>query len=271
MTQGPQSPLIVAGTHTRDPVVVSLTSGACVAFTTPGPDRAPDDPNQDSAAVVPVDDGVVLIVADGLGGIAGGTQASSNAVEVLAQSVQGRSGDAIREAILDGFERADEILVPTPGQTTLIVAEVRDTRVRIYNVGDSTAMQVGGGGKIKHETVAHSPVGYLVAAGMLDQSEALHHDALHLISNTVGADQMRIDIGPSFELAPRDTLIVGTDGLFDNLHREEIAEAIRKGPLAEAAAALAKAALERMSQPRDGEPSKPDDLTFVLYRPAPRS
>ncbi|MHC4422347.1 MAG: PP2C family protein-serine/threonine phosphatase, partial [Planctomycetota bacterium] len=64
----------------------------------------------------------------------------------------------------------------------------------------------------------------------------------------------------------RDTLVLGSDGLFDNLHLEEITEYVRKGPLARAAESLAAACRRRMCEPRADHPSKPDDLTFLLYR-----
>jgi hypothetical protein len=43
---------------------------------------------------------------------------------------------------------------------------------------------------------------------------------------------------------------------------------VRKGPLRQAARRLAERALERMEGGQEGEPSKPDDLTFVIFRRA---
>ena len=63
--------------------------------------------------------------------------------------------------------------------------------------------------------------------------------------------------------------MMGSDGLFDNLATAEITERVRRGPLGECAAALVSAVRRRMEQPRAGEPSKPDDLSFLLYRPRP--
>jgi serine/threonine protein phosphatase PrpC len=77
---------------------------------------------------------------------------------------------------------------------------------------------------------------------------------------------MRIEVGPELELAPRDTLLVASDGVFDNMYLEEIIEQIRKGPVEEVSAALADTCLKRMRQPLDGLPSKVDDLTFIVYR-----
>ena len=105
-------------------------------------------------------------------------------------------------------------------------------------------------------------------AGVLDAADAMHHEDRHLVSNVIGAPEMRIEIGPSCKLDPRDTLLLASDGLCDNLHIEEIVERVRKGPLIAAADRLVSDARERMSQPQEGQPSKPDDLTFVAFRPS---
>ena len=57
--------------------------------------------------------------------------------------------------------------------------------------------------------------------------------------------------------------------LFDNVSLDEITASIRFGPIQEAALRLAEIAVQRMQSPRAGEPSKSDDLSFVLYRPDP--
>ena len=74
---------------------------------------------------------------------------------------------------------------------------------------------------------------------------------------------MRFELGSALTLAPRDTVLLGSDGLFDNLDAGTIVELVRAGPLDRAAQALAesgRAAMER---------SKPDDMTFILFRLEP--
>ena len=50
------------------------------------------------------------------------------------------------------------------------------------------------------------------------------------------------------------------------LSLQDIRDGVRTRPLAVVARELAARSLERMQTPREGEPSKPDDLTFVLFR-----
>ena len=215
----------------------------------------------------------VLAVADGFGGQPAGAEASKRALALVADAVEKAlaAGAELREGILNGFERANEAVcaLGVGAATTLAVVEVDRKLVRPYHAGDSEVLVVGQRGKVKLTTVSHSPVGYAVEAGVLEVSEALDHEDRHVVSNMVGSPDMRIDVGPVLRLSPRDTLLVATDGLFDNLRTDEIVARIRKGPLGLAAADLAGVGRQRMQNPDEGLPSKPDDLTFLLFRLTP--
>ena len=117
------------------------------------------------------------------------------------------------------------------------------------------------------QTTPHSPVGFGVEAGFIDEDEALDHDELHIISNVMGSNDMRIEIGPRRPIAARDTLLLASDGLFDNLLPDEIIEIIRKGPLVDAAKALWQRSRSRMDGKDADKPSKPDDFSVILFRP----
>ena len=83
---------------------------------------------------------------------------------------------------------------------------------------------------------------------LLDEEDAIHHDDRHVVSNVIGSSEMKIEIGTSVELAPRDTVLVASDGVFDNLHVAETVEYIRKGRLTDAADRLATYARSRMKE-----------------------
>ena len=235
-------------------------------YSSRSPDRAAA--NEDGMAVIPLaDGGVVLALADGFGGGPGGERASRLALEEL-QAVAKASEQQVREAILAGFEGANRKVLNTGTgcATTLLAAELTHGSIRTYNVGDTMLVVVGQRGKVKLRTLPHSPVGYAVESGWLDEEEAMHHEDRHYVSNMVGAPDMRIELTSAYDLAPLDTVVLGTDGLWDNLHFDEVVEAVRKGPLEEVARMLAESCRERMRAPKEGLPSKPDDCTFILYR-----
>lgn len=250
-----------------DEVLVAGRRVAVVSQRSPGKETA----NEDSAAVIPWgDNAAVLVVADGLGGQALGEQASALAVRRIRLSLQ-QADPAfamLRSAILNGIEAAnrDVIDLGRGAATTLAVVELTGSTIRPYHVGDSGILAFGGRGKMKLQTTAHSPVGYGVEAGLIDESDAMHHEDRHVVSNVVGTPDLRIEIGPERKLAARDTLLLASDGLFDNLHLAEIVELARKGPVHKACEKLRSTARARMDTPVDGQPSKADDLTIVVCR-----
>ena len=95
----------------------------------------------------------------------------------------------------------------------------------------------------------------------------MHHEDRHLVSNVLGASDMRIEIGSWMALARRDTVVLASDGVLDNMHVDEIVDTVRAGPLVSVVDRLASTCRRRMLQPVEGQPSKPDDLTFLVFRP----
>ena len=177
-------------------------------------------------------------------------------------------GSDARPTILNGIEQAnhDVMDLGVGAASTLSLVEVQGDVIRPYHVGDSMMMLIGLRGRVKWQTVPHSPVGYAVEAGVLDERDAIHHVDRHLVSNIVGTENMRIEIGPRLTMAPRDTLIVASDGVFDNLHVAEVIELVRKGPLQTAVEKLASLVHQRMTDPHEGAPSKPDDTSMLVFR-----
>ncbi len=248
---------------------MNIAGGALVAYTARAPDKESD--NEDTAAAIPYGpDAAVLVIADGAGGMPGGRRASATAVKMLESSLQ-QSMEAtmlLRTAILDGIEAANQAVldIANGSATTLTVVTIEGRTARMYQVGDSEAMIVGQRGLIRAQTMAHSPTGFAVEAGFLDQRDALHHADRHLVSNFIGTSDMRIDVGTAVKLKARDTILLASDGLTDNVHLDEIIEFMRKGPLDEAIDVIIHCALRRMTVESKTMPSKPDDLSLILFR-----
>ncbi len=263
------APLLVTAAELFARDAIPLAGGQVSAHTAREPGKL--SPNEDAFALLELDDqrGLIML-ADGAGGMPAGAEASALVLSTVLESVRAQAADnGLRAPILDGIERANRLLLDQ-GQgaaTTLEVIEIDQGRIRSYHIGDSDALLIGGRGRIKYQTVSHSPVGYAVESGLVDPAEALHHEDLHLVSNLVGTADMKIEIGPVIRLARRDTLLVASDGLSDNLAFAETIPIIRKGPLAQAREALAGQATARMAGQAESEPSKPDDLTIILFRP----
>lgn len=243
--------------------------GTLVLYTSRAPDKETE--NEDTVAAIPYGpDAVVLVVADGAGGLPGGRKASQTAVQSLEASLNVAMSETmlLRTAILNGIEAANEAVLAlgNGSATTLTVVTIEGKIARSYQVGDSEAMVVGQRGRIRAQTMAHSPTGFAVEAGLLDQRAALHHEERHLVSNFIGTPDMRIDMGAGVRLNPRDTVMLASDGLMDNVHVHEITDLVRKGALPTAVNSITSLARRRMTVETIHQPSKPDDLSVLLFR-----
>ncbi len=266
--------LVLDGAVAPDQAEVAVAGGTAVAYTSRDPFKETE--NEDTTAVIPYGPGAaVLVVADGAGGLPAGKRASLTAVTTLAASLQTAMDKTmlLRTAILNGIEAANEAVLglANGSATTMTVVTIEGLIARSYQIGDSEALVVGQRGLVKLQTTAHSPTGFAVEAGFLDEREALHHEDRHLVSNFLGTSDMRIDVGAGVELRPRDTVLVASDGLTDNVHLDETVERVRKGTLAESAMSVVDLATRRMTAAGDGQPSKPDDLSLILFRKPDRT
>lgn len=279
-----RQPVMVLNAELDGPHVFPFAGGRVAAYSRRCPGKETN--NEDSLATVPVGHGGVLLVADGVGGERCGDRASAAVIESLCRVLEQRPPEAEgdrpgadgsgepservdrRPAILDGIEQANRAVIElgVGAASTLALVEIWGDTVRPYHVGDSMILLVGQRGRVKWQTVPHSPVGYAIEAGVLDEQDALHHADRHLVSNIVGTEGMRIEIGPPVKMAARDTLLVASDGLFDNLQVSEIIEIIRKGKLEKAIERLAELVRQRMEDPPADQPSKPDDTSVLVYR-----
>ena len=82
---------------------------------------------------------------------------------------------------------------------------------------------------------------------------------------------MWIDVGRPTQLAELDTVILASDGLWDNLYRDEVAGLMGNRSLMESASGIIRMATDRMKREPGSRFGKPDDLSFILYRPHRRS
>lgn len=265
----PADIILLDGASEPDSVATDVAGGRAIAYTCRDPYKETD--NEDTVAILPYGPGAaVFVVADGAGGLPAGKRASFTAVNTLAESLQVAMDKTtlLRTAILNGIEAANTAVLELANgsATTMTVITLEGRLARSYQIGDSEAIVIGQRGLVKLQTTAHSPTGFAVEAGFLDQREALHHEERHLVSNFIGTTDMRIDVGAAVELDQKDTILLASDGLMDNVHVDEIIEIVRKGPLSDAILSVVDKAEQRMKNARDGEPSKPDDLSLILFR-----
>lgn len=264
--------VVVCEAELTGPQTVPFCEGTVVLYT----DRCPDKetPNEDSVAVLQTGPrSGVLVVADGVGGARGGHHASALAIHSIreALAVVGEDPEELRRGVLNGIEEANKCILEmgVGAATTLSVVVVHEQTIRPYHIGDSMIVLTGQRGRVKLQTVPHSPPGLALEAGVIDEQEAINHADRHVVTNFVGSETMRIEMGSTTSVSPRDTLLLASDGLSDNFTVDEIVEYVRRGPLEDSARKLICEARRRMAGLGDWPDalSKPDDLSLVAFRP----
>lgn len=245
--------------------------GECVYSAAPSPLEPAR--SEDCLIIVHGETDSFVVIADGAGGHPAGDRAARIAVtEVAAHLGRARThGTSARNAIFDGFEAASaRIMDETPGAlTTLLVVEVTRRlgalQFRTYHAGDTAALVFSARGRVRWNTVLHSPVGYAVESGLVGPDEALHDEDLNLVSSLLGGPDVSVEMSAWVPLDSGETLLVATDGLLDNAYRRELGRAASLRNLEHARRRLTELVQGRMLNP-SGELSKPDDCTFVLFR-----
>ena len=184
--------------------------------------------------------GVVLVVADGMGGAAAGEIASEMAVEAVldtfrAQWMQGvgRDTDTFVETIRDAADTANHRIFAYAGAhpehagmgTTATIAGLLGNSLYLAQVGDSRAYIVRDG-MAQQITKDQSLMQQLIEAGEMTPDQAEVSERRNIILQALGPDST---VRPDFTqqpLARGDTLVLCSDGLTTHLRASDIARIV---------------------------------------------
>ncbi len=81
---------------------------------------------------------------------------------------------------------------------------------------------------------------------------------------------MRVESSRALSLGAYDTVLLATNGLWENSYLAELGDVIKSCDLLGAAVGLVDELAGRMRSPGRGQPGKADDVAFVLCRPGAR-
>jgi serine/threonine protein phosphatase PrpC len=188
--------------------------------------------NQDAWEVVTRAAGTyALLLADGMGGHPGGRESAEAAIEAATARLS-EPGDAdalLRMAMHEanaGVAGVRNLMGGDPG-TTLVLAVVADGQAVVANIGDSRAYLIRAGGATQI-TDDHSWVGEQVREGKLEPAAARGHARRNVITRAVMGDPVEPDLFP-VALQPGDTLLLCSDGVWEPLSDEMLAELLTDG------------------------------------------
>ena len=220
--------------------------------------------------------GYLMIVADGMGGHAGGEVASRMAITTLinivlhmpdwilrldeehAQKVMDRAAERYRK-VHEALQEKARLDPKLRGMgTTMTAAYSIGDDLFVAHVGDSRAYLFRDG-KLQLLTQDQTQAQLMADIGMISQKEVARHRLRHVLTNALGGSEkaVRVDI-QRLKLTNADRLLMCTDGLTDMVDNEGIARVLAGTESSdEACRRLVDLALENGGK---------DNVTVVLAR-----
>ncbi|HQN01503.1 MAG TPA: Stp1/IreP family PP2C-type Ser/Thr phosphatase [Candidatus Hydrogenedentes bacterium] len=191
--------------------------------------------------------GMLMAVADGLGGHVGGDIASKLAVSMLKDILKDdpppeedidseREDTFYRDTIKRAMERANDSIFQTnrdliknkrPMGTTLCTVLIRPHYAYVGNVGDSRGYLFRNG-QFTAQTEDHSWVDEQVKQGLMSREEANKDSRKNLVTRCIGTHEtIEVDLY-RWRIEPGDQLLVCTDGLINMVDNTEIASVLNQ-------------------------------------------
>ena len=198
----------------------------------------------------------LLIVADGVGGAAGGKIASGVAVRAVVEYLAEAVGcvqdfdvdreqaflDHLSRAVERGHERLKEMFKTQGGPaTTLTMVTLLWPRAYVVHVGDSRGYYLRNG-RLRQFTRDQTMGDYLVDIGAVTEQHAQKAGLYNVLSSAVGGDLVPT-VG-IVDLADGDVLLLCTDGLTKHVPDDRLVQLLASGSAESVTQSLIDAALE---------------------------
>lgn len=233
--------------------------------------------NQDRVAAREIPGGVLLALADGLGGRPRGEEAAQTLVDLACRYFEqgARVPPDPQRLLVDIILSAHFAvldLAPDAGSrpgTTGVVCVVRDGLAHWAHVGDSRLYLLRDG-QVVSRTRDHSYVEQLYRQGTIRREEMKRHPSRNQLTQCIGGAERQpaITLGKPVALQPGDVLLLCSDGLWSGVRGIDMAAAVRGGDLATALDTLVREALRRTAPHSDN--TSAIALRYLAGQPRPR-
>lgn len=188
--------------------------------------------NDDTVRVTDDGERVCLVVADGLGGYAGGSVASGTAAELITSKFQDRelAGEeqmrkAVEEADRAVFQRQKE--ANSFMKTTLVTLVIDGNQARWMHVGDSRLYYFENK-KLVRQTMDHSVSQVAVLMGEIGPEEVRFHEDRNRVLRALGSDNAKPDVSEAVKLNGACDFLLCTDGFWEYVYEEEMESELAK-------------------------------------------
>jgi len=222
----------------------------------------------------------LLAVADGMGGFQRGDVASELACSVMREAVvaggpvldqfRADPSEAHRDAVLDLLEdgvqqacrQVHEASLSLTGEggrmgTTMDAVLVVGQTAFLVHVGDGR-VYLGRGGELHQLTEDHSLVQQQLKEGLITEEQARSARNKNVITRALGVFSSVLVDSLAFELDPRDTFVLCSDGLHRYIGKRELAFTLAEGEPEQGLRRLVATANERGGR---------DNITLAFARP----
>ncbi len=215
--------------------------------------------NQDSYGVFPEkytpaihSKGQLFLVADGMGGLLGGRQASEMAVNTIRQVFFDNHTSGIPQSLQKAFESANSGIYDAASRvelehrmgTTCSALVLTEGLGYIAHVGDSRIYRIRTQ-IVEQLTEDHTEVAELIRHDLLSPEDARTYPRKSILSRALGIEEsVNIDIIPEIEILSGDRFVLCSDGLA-KATAKEIQAIVLSYPPQEACAALVELANQK--------------------------
>ncbi len=226
------------------------------------------DNNEDFFVIAPTFG--LYIVADGMGGHAAGEVASKEVCKLILSYFMKKTTEIkfnkknIKNMLYNVFQKAHNTILSIANQdhqyegmgTTLLVALIHEDRLYISHIGDVRAY-LWNKDNLKQMTEDHSVVWQLIKTGTMTKEDARHSNMKAMITQAIGMNQPIVNSFVESNLIPGNKIILCSDGLWEMLSDNRIAEIVSSGR-------TAKEITENLVQEANNAGGH-DNITIITY------
>ena len=196
---------------------------------------------QDRVAILthPGKKGMALaVLADGMGGHAGGALAAEQVLHTAKTSLAAFSAyaetpqDLLTACLLEAHTmiKASRFMNEKDPHSTAVMLLIQPGHLAWMHCGDSRLYQFRGKQPL-HRTVDHSYVEYLVASGRITPEQALTHSHRNVLVTAIGgAEEPKLSFAETDELLAGDAFLLCSDGLWAYFDEQELATVVAENP-----------------------------------------
>jgi protein phosphatase len=207
--------------------------------------------NQDRVTTEYLDNAVLAVLCDGMGGANCGSEASTLAINAFVETFKSSyreyfENDNIKDLLVQCMENANSMVYSTSltdenkfgmGTTCVCALLTQDGRVFVANVGDSRAYIITNN-EITQITIDHNYSQYLYSIGQISKEDLPFHPDRNMLIRAVGVEnQVATDYFELFPVTPFKILLC-SDGLHGFVDMNKAKAIIQDFPIEKATSML---------------------------------